>query len=388
MIEALTNTRLLRAFRLAFYPAFETAAAKRFQALTREVQDARNAGDLAGAEELYLRAIAESQASPDQSYLNLMRYGLAQVYQEQQKYREAELIFSEELEKAVTSSQIHAANMALARLYREEGKSAQAEEHYLAALAQIEKPEPSTDREMYFSTAMSVAKFYVEQHRYADAEPLFERALQIREANRPSDSSLPHYLHDLARVYEAREKYAAAEELYRRALRLCEEFTEPEDFAIVRALDELARFCRQRGRYAEAEEFARRSLALVEEKMGAATERARVPISVAIDQLAQIYECQERYGESEPLRRRSFEIKEAAWGERNGWLWVDSLAAYASALHKNGREEEAARVDERVEAIRAKFPPGSVRTSGRLTAMPMKRTFRRRLTTFMNALRH
>ncbi len=322
-----------------------------------------------------------------------MRHGLAQVYQDQKKYPEAEAIFRKQLEEAVKCpeppTRLHAAHMALARLYREEGKLAQAEEHSRAALAQTENPEVSPDRETYFSTALWVARLYVEQHRYSEAEPIFEQALEFREAKHPADSSLAHYLMEFAKVYEALEKYGPAEELYRRALKICEELETPSDFAIVRALDDLARFYKARGRYAEAEELARRSLALVEQKLGAVTiEVSRAPISAALDQLAEIYEAQEKFAESEPLRRRSLEIKEQTYGERNAWLWVDSLAAYANALRKTGREDEAAKLDERAEAIRAKFPPGSVRTSTRLMSWPMKRTLRRRFAMFVNALRH
>jgi len=411
MIATLTNHRLVTALRMAFYPAFETAAAKRFQALTRETQNARNKGDLALAEQLYLRAIADAQASDDQSHLIFMRYGLAQVYHEQERYREAEVILHEQLKDAIKSPQsnaeVHAAHLQLARLYQTQKQVAKAEEHYTAALAETEKPESPAGNKLYFSTALSLARFYVEQHRYADAEPLFQRALETRATDRGQDHSLPHYLLEFAKVYEVQEKYAAAEDLYRRALRLSEESEQPKDFSVVRVLDELARFCRTRGRYAEAEDLSRRSLALVEIKMtdqiaaitkdtlqrrnrealDAQIKHARVPISASVDRLAEIYEAQENYAEAEPLRKRSLEIKQQAYGERNAWIWVDSLAAHANALHKIGREDEAVQLDEQVEAIRAKFPEGSVRTSVRLTSRPFKITLRRRFFMFMNAVR-
>ena len=257
-------SRLLNALRLAFYPAFEPAEAKRFEALTREARNARDAGDLAGAEEHYLHAMSEARASSDPSHLNYIRHGLAQVYQEQQKYREAELIFrdqlAEELKDPQPNMQVHAAHMGLARLYQEQGKLAQAEEHYRSALAETVKPELWPDQPLYCSTALWLARFYLEQHRYCDAEPLFQRVVEIRAADRRSDSSLPHYLQELANVYEAQEKYAEAEELYRRALKIAEELDQPKDFLIVRALDALARFCEERDRYPEAENLSRRSL--------------------------------------------------------------------------------------------------------------------------------
>ena len=412
MIQALTHGRLLTALRLAFYPAFEPVQDKRFEALTREAENARGAGDLARAEELFLRAMAEAKAWSDPSHLNLSRHGLARVYQEEQRYREAEVIFRDQLEEAVnrpqSHTQLHAAHMSFAQLYQDERKYEKAEEHYKAALAETEKAELWPDRGLYCSTAMWLARFYVEQHRYSEAEPLFKRALEIREADRTPNSSLPHYLQEFAKVYEAQERYDAAEELYRRALKICAELGGPTDFLIVRALDNLAGFLQARGRYPEAEELSRKSLGIVEERIKSQTaedtkawlrwrnrktveariKRARAPISAALDRLAEICECQEKYAEAEPLRRRSFEIKEQAWGETLAWIWVDSLAAYANALHKIGREPEAAKLDKRVEAIRANYPQGSVRPHIRFMSMPIKRTLRWRFATFMNALLH
>src|SRR5688572_27245828 len=403
----LRDSRLLKALRAAFYPAFEPAAAKHFETLRREAENARRAGDLAGAEKIYLRAMAEARAASDPSYLTFLRHGLAQVYQEQGKYHEGELILREHLQEALKSpqpnTQVHAAHMGLARLYQEQGKLAEAEEHYRAALAETEKPEVWPDGELYCSTALWLSRFYVEHHRYRDAEPLFVRVVEIRGADRPS---VPHYLHELGKIYEAQDKYAEAEDSYRRALRIAEEFDETKDFVIVRALGDLARFCQERGRYSEAEEFSRRGLTIVEDKiqrhsaedanrlrrrpndknLEARIKHAGVPISEALDRLAGIYEAQEKYVESEPLRRRSLEIKQQAWGE-NSWTWVDSLAAHANALHKIGREDEATKLDERVEAIRAKYPEGSVRSRLHFSSRPLKRTLRGRFRMFINALR-
>jgi len=408
MTGAFTNNRLLRAFRLALYPAFEPPAQKRFQAILTQAENERRAGNLAGAEQVYLRAIAEAEASSDPSFVQTIRPWLGQIYQEQHRYREAEVIFLDQLAEALKSSepnmQIHAAHMRLARLYDEEGNHANAEEHYKAALAQTGNPEVWPDGELTCSTALWLGKFYVQQQRYSDAEPLFERVVEIR-AKRASDSTVAHHLMELGKIYEEQEKYAPAEESYRRALKICEETGKPSEFSIVRVLEELARFCTARGRYAEAEELARRRLSLVEEKLkdenvadeklrrsnpelfDATIKHARVPISVALDQLAEIYERQDKFAEAEPLRRRTLEIRQDAWGDAHSWLWADALAAYANTLRKIGREQEAAKLDERVEAIHAKFPPGSVRTSTRLVAMPMKTTLRRRFRTFMRAFR-
>ena len=402
------NSRLGRALRVAFYPVFEPADAKRFEALTKEARDARNSGDLTAAEHGYLRAMAEVRSWSDPSYLNYVRNGLAQVYQDQKRYQEAEVIFREQLEEALKSpqpnTQIHAAHMGLARLYVDQGKLEQVEEHYKAALAETEKPGLWPDGERYASTALWLARFYVEHHRYSDAEPLFERVVKIREADRPSDASLPHHLQELAKVYEAQDKHAAAEELYRRALKISEEMDQAKDFVIVRALDDLAGFYKARGRFPEAEEFSRRRLAIVEEKirrhsaadikrfqrrpndknLEATIKRARVPISEALDRLAEIYEAQEKYAEAEPIRRRSIEIKQQAWGEHNDFIWVDALVAHANSLRKIGREDEATQLEERVEAIRTQQPQRRTRVT--LTSRPVQRTIRWRVCVFIHTL--
>ncbi|HET6893119.1 MAG TPA: tetratricopeptide repeat protein, partial [Pyrinomonadaceae bacterium] len=306
------------------------------------------------------------------------------------------------------NTQVHAAHMCLARLYQDEGKYASAEEHYKAAVAETEKPELWPGRGFYCSTAMWLARFYIAQHRYSEAEPLFHRALEIYEADRSPNSYLPHHLEEFAKLYEAQEKYIAAEELYLRALKTCEELDgSSTDCVTERALDNLAAFYQARGRYYEAEELWRRSLRSVEERIRSQTlattnrllrwrnrkeleariSRSQLPISVSLENLAGIYECQQKYAEAEPLRRRAVEIKQQVWDERHAWIWVDSLAAYANALHKIGREHEATKIDERVKAIRKKYPPGSVHTSVRLMSMPIRRTLRWRFATLVNAIR-
>ncbi len=412
MIQEPTRGRLLTALRFAFYPAFEPVETKHFQALTMEAENARGSGDLAKAEKLYSTAMAEARTSTDSSHLNHARHGLGRVYQEQRKYREAEHIFRALLQEAVSSpqpnTQVHAGHMSLAEMYQDEGKFVEAEEHYKAAVAETEKTELWPGRGFFSSTSMWLAKFYVAQHRYSEAEPLFQRALEIYEEDRGPNSYLPHHLQEFAKLYEAREKYASAEQLYRRALEICEQSRGANSPSTVQALDSLAGFCRERGRYVEAERLYRRSLATVEENVRSQTalwskgwrrwrnrreleakiSRNHIPVSSALDRLAEVCEHQQNYAEAEPLRRRSLEIKERAWGEWRSSFLVDSLAAYAKVLHKIGREHEAAEFDKRVDALRAKYPQGSVRCTLRAMSRPLKRNLRWRLSTFVNAILH
>jgi tetratricopeptide (TPR) repeat protein len=412
MMQEPTRSRFLTALRLAFYPAFEPVETKHFQALTMEAENARGSGDLPKAEKLYSTAMAEARSSSDSSHLSHARHGLGRVYQEQRKYREAEHIFRDLLQEAVNSpqpnTQVHAGHMSLAQMYQDEGKFAEAEEHYKAAVAETEKTELWPGSGFFCSTSMWLANFYVAQHRYSEAEPLFQRALEIYEEDRGPNSYLPHHLQEFAKLYEAQEKYVAAEQMYRRVLEICEQSRGANSPFTGRALDNLARFCRERGRYVEAERLCRRTLATVEENVRSQTapwskgwrrwrnrkeleakiSRNQIPVSSALDRLSEICEYQQKYAEAEPLRRRSLEIKERAWGERRSWYLVDSLAALANVLHKTDREQEAAEFDKRVEAILAKYPQGSVRGTLRAMSRPLKRNLRWRFFTFVNAILH
>jgi tetratricopeptide (TPR) repeat protein len=404
--------RLLTALRVALYPAFESAEARLFQALTMEAENARGSRDLAKAERLYLTAVAAAQSLHVASNLGLARHGLARVYQEQHRYREAESILQNQLEEAAKSPQpntlVHAGHMSLASLYQDEGKFAQAEAHYRAALAETEKTEVFPERASWCSTSIWLAKFYIARQRYDEAEPLFRRAAEILEEDQRSNSYLPHHLQEFAKLCEVQAKDEVAEGLYRRALTLREQLQGPDSLLTAWAVDALAAFCRARCRYLEAEELYRRSLMIVEKHVSSQAAACakgwrpwrnkrelqirlslnEIPISTSLDHVATLCEDQQKYAESEPLRRRSLEIKERTWAERHPSFLLDSLIAHANVLRKIGLEHEASQIDERAKAIRLRYPQGSVKCSLRVAVGPVKRSLWWRFSTFVSVLLH
>lgn len=402
--------RLVTAFRLAFYPAHESREAKRLAGLTMEAENARHSGELAKAETLYLTAIAEAHSASAASYLHRAQHGLATVYQEQHKYPEAERIFQNQLEAAARSpapnTLLHGSHMSLARLYQDQGRFTEAETQYKAALAETEKEEVFPGRGFWCSTATHLARFYVERRRYSAAEALFQKMRETYERERSASSYLPHHLQEFAKLCATQGKYQAAGELYRRALEVSEQLHGTNSLLTVRALDDLAGFCQANRRYLEAENLYRRSLACLEEHISsevarptrrwrrwrsskeraARISRSEIPISTALERLASVCEDQQKYAEAEPLRRRSLAIKERAWGERYTAFLGDSLLAHANVLHKIGREQEAAEIGKRAQAIRLKYPPGSMQCSVRSTVRPIKRNLRWRFSVFVRAI--
>jgi len=75
----------------------------------------------------------------------------------------------------------------------------------------------------------NLAQLYGKQGRYAEAEPIYQRALAIREkALGREHPDVAHSLNRLAKLYQAQGEYAKAEPLYQRALAIREKALDPE----------------------------------------------------------------------------------------------------------------------------------------------------------------
>ena len=69
-------------------------------------------------------------------------------------------------------------------------------------------------------------------------------------------------MNDLAVLYKEQGRYAEAEPLYKRALSICEKALGPDHPFVAQSLNNLAELYAIQGRYAEAEPLFKRSLAI------------------------------------------------------------------------------------------------------------------------------
>ena len=91
-------------------------------------------------------------------------------------------------------------------------------EHWKSVKAQLGAEHPSTAMSLN-----NLAGLYRNQGKYAEAEPLYERALSIRERQLGGEHpDTATSLNDLAGLYRSQGKYAEAEALYKRALSIRE----------------------------------------------------------------------------------------------------------------------------------------------------------------------
>ncbi len=108
-----------------------------------------------------------------------------------------------------------------------------------------------------------LADLYESQGKYADAEVLYRRIVDIKEtALGPDDPELANDLFNLGLLCYAQDKYAEAERLLHKTLSLEEMFFGKDNTELATTLDALAQLYYEQGKYAQAVEACKRALKL------------------------------------------------------------------------------------------------------------------------------
>jgi tetratricopeptide (TPR) repeat protein len=125
---------------------------------------------------------------------------------------------------------------------------------------------------------LNQAGFYLcERGRYTDAEPLFQRALAIREeALGTEHPDVATSLNNLAGLLSDTNRLAEAEPLFRRALAICEKALGPDHPNVANSLNNLAELYKTQGQYAKAEPLYQRALAIWERPWPRSTQTWRL----------------------------------------------------------------------------------------------------------------
>ncbi len=119
-----------------------------------------------------------------------------------------------------------------------------------------------------WETYMDAATKAYQQGNYPEAEKQLAAALKEAEGFGPQDPRLAINLDNLAELYRAQGRYAEAEPLYKRALAIFEKALGPEHPDVAINLDNLAGLYHAQGKYAEAEPLVKRALAIFEKVLG------------------------------------------------------------------------------------------------------------------------
>ena len=243
-------------------------------------------------------------------------------------------------------------SIAAARLLNQSGyylhgraRYAEAEPLYRRALAIREKAQ-GPDHPDTATTLNNLAGIYDEQGRYVEAESLYQRAIAICEKGLgPDHANTAASLNNLALLYHHQGRYAEAEPLYQRALAIREEALGPDHPSTATSLNNLAGLYHDQGRYGEAEPLLQRALAIYEKALGPDHPNT----AASLNNLAGLYDSQGRYGEAEPLYQRALAICEKALGPDHPKT-AGSVYNYALFLRQRGRAAEAEKLEARFKA--------------------------------------
>lgn len=115
-------------------------------------------------------------------------------------------------------------------------------------------PQPENQDEKQTATLLNaLGELYRVQGRYAEAEPLFRRSLEMRQKELGSGhTKVAESLNNLAVLYYNLQRYDDAEAMSRRSLSIIENAWGPDHPAVVQSLNNLASIYRVQGRYDDA----------------------------------------------------------------------------------------------------------------------------------------
>ena len=151
----------------------------------------------------------------------------------------------------------------------------------------------------------------LQQNNFAEAEQLFEKALETAETFPPGDPRLGRSLNNLAAVYYKQEDYGRSEPLMRRSLAILEQSLGPESADVAQTKKNLAAIYYLQGNFEDAEPLLKESLSILEELHGP----NHAFVATVLNNLAALYQAQDRYTDAEPLLTRSLGIWENLLGK-------------------------------------------------------------------------
>lgn len=269
---------------------------------------------------------------------------LAELYKAQKRYEEAEPLLERAVAICERLSGINHPDVAaplsnLALLYMELGKYKEGEPLLKRALAIREQalgahhPDTLTTRknletfyrnwnfikqqrktEMPADTATTFnnqAVLLYAQGKYAEAEPLYQRALAIRERQLgPTHPDTAQTLNNLAELYERLGKYRKAKKLHQRALAILQQQLGADHLDTANSLNNLAGLYHAQKRYKEAEPLLQQALAIRQSQLGT----DHPDTAQTLNNLAALYDSQGKYEEAEVLYQQVLAICEKTLG--------------------------------------------------------------------------
>ncbi len=265
-------------------------------------------------------------------------------------YPKAERLFQSAVEQSthLEPTQWATSQNNLAELYRVQGRYADAEPLYHKALA-LREQHLGEHHPHVGGSLNNLANLFYAQGRYSKARILYRRALDCWERSLPeSDLRIAVCLNNLAVIYRIQSKFPQAESLYKRALKLAETYQGQNAPQVARILSGLAMLCKQNGKYKKAEVYLERALEITRNERG----EEHPESATHMIHLAAVYQAQGKLGQAkmlgsngrfeaaEPICRKAIEIRQTRLGESHPEV-ADGYRELGTLFEVQQRREDA-----------------------------------------------
>jgi CHAT domain-containing protein len=218
----------------------------------------------------------------------------------------------------------------------------------------------------------NLALLYAKQGQYARAEPLFKRALAIKEKafglDHPGAALI---LDNLAVLYSSQGQHAQAEPLYMRALAIFEKGHGPDHPDVALVLKHLAESYGKQGQYELAEPLFKRSLAIREKVLGP----DHPDVASTLNNLSMLYGIQAQYAQALPLSRRAsliYRQRVVAGGDSAVREASENRAGFALHLmllaFNPGKEPADKRIDEAFQIVQLAQASGTASSIAKMAS--------------------
>jgi tetratricopeptide (TPR) repeat protein len=201
------------------------------------------------------------------------------------------------------------------------------------------------------SSLGNLALLYCDQGRWDEAEPLFERSLEILLTlfrDRPN-LILATSLNNLGGLYRDRGRWDEAEPFFDEALAILRTlFRDRPNNDLAASICNLARLYRHQGKWAEAELLCNEGLSIYRTLSGSFPSNQ---LAASLGEMAAVYFEQGKWDKAELLFDESLDIYHNLYGDRPNNHLAASLNNLAMLYEKQGKRSEAKHLYEKAIAI-------------------------------------
>jgi tetratricopeptide (TPR) repeat protein len=303
---------------------------------------------------LLIRAlgILDEVATVTPAEYSTIAHDLANNYSLKHNYAEGEAVCRRMAENFAKRSQKDPendllVNTCLGDIYFDSGNYLAEAQILRDSIAIAEKLGPPHEIDMA-SDLVTLGSDYARQEKYDDALATLRRAETIY-AKDPSKPQ-PVFLVAMARYYYFTGKYAESETYFVKLMAVMEpkkDASSGYDTALYRKAYSLLLYAQNKT--AQADEMFQKAL----DKLKTGRVSGKRHVAGAWHELGTLFAKQGKYAEAEAPFKTAIELREQALGPNHPDL-ASSLEGYTRVLHKLGRAPEAAPLEERARAIRAR----------------------------------